>query len=321
MTNFATLDLNLLRVFDALMEHRSATRAGDQLGVTQSAISHALARLRDLLDDDLFLRTPTGMESTPRAHRLAPRLHDGLLQLQAALNAETFDSITADNTFTLAASPYACAVLLPAVLGRLRRDAPGVAMRVHHSFLDVALALNAGRLSLAIAGFGQAPERLGVQVLVQETLVWVMRADHPMAQEPLTLERLAAIPHLVPGVAEMEGLGANGMIVEHGLERRVSQDDGGALGSALAKLGLARRIGLTVPDSHAALAIVGETDLAALVPRRLAVAAAARGGLRLFDPPYDSPAVPFSMVWHHGHGSDPANEWLRGLVQQVAATV
>ncbi len=321
MSNFATLDLNLLRVFDVLMEHRSATRAGDQLGVTQSAISHALARLRDLLDDDLFLRTPAGMEPTPRAHRLAPRLRDGLLQLQAALNAETFDPLTADDTFTLAANPYACAVLLPAVLGRVRRDAPGVAVRVRHSFLDVASALNAGRLSLAIAGFGRAPERLGVQVLVSETLVWVMRADHPMAQAPLTLERLAAIPHLVRGVAEMEGLDANGMVVEHGLERQVSQDDGGALGSALAKLGLARRIGLTVPDSHAALAIVGETDLAALVPRRLAVAAAAHGGLRLFDPPYDSPGVPLSMAWHRDHGSDSANEWLRGLVQQVAAGV
>ncbi len=81
MTNFATLDLNLLRVFDALIEHRSATRAANQLGVTQSVISHALARLHDLLDDDLFLRTPAGMEPTLRAHCLAPRPHNALLQL------------------------------------------------------------------------------------------------------------------------------------------------------------------------------------------------------------------------------------------------
>ena len=321
MPNFATLDLNLLRVFDALMEHRSATRAGDQLGVTQSAISHALARLRELLDDDLFLRTPAGMEPTPRARRLAPRLRDGLLQLQAALSTEAFEPLTAEGTLTIAANPYACTVLLPAVLGRLRAAAPGIVVLVLHSFRDLVSALHAGRLSLAIAGFGQAPDPLGVQVLMQETLVWVMRADHPMAQAPLTLERLAAIPHLVRGVADPDAPAADGMVVEHGLERRVAQDDGGALGSALAALGLVRRIGLTVPDSHAALAIVGETDLAALVPRRLAVAAAARGGLRMFDPPYDSPAVPLSMVWHRGHGSDPANEWLRGLVQQVAAAV
>lgn len=162
-------------------------------------------------------------------------------------------------------------MLLTAVLGRLRRDAPGVAVRVRHSFLDVAAALTAGRLSLAIAGLGRAPERLGAQVLVQETLVWVGRADHPMAQEPLTLERLATILHLVRGMAEVEGLGANGMVVEHGLERRVPQNDGGALGSALATVGLARRTGLTAPDSHAALAVVGETDLTALAPRRLAI--------------------------------------------------
>ena len=123
--NFATLDLNLLRVFDAIMDERSTTRAGERLGVTQSAVSHALARLRDLLGDELFIRTPAGMEPTPRARGLAPRLRDGLLQLHAALAEEVFDPASSARRFTLLVNPYACAVLLPAVLARLRGGGAG----------------------------------------------------------------------------------------------------------------------------------------------------------------------------------------------------
>ena len=317
--NFATLDLNLLRVFDAMMEERSTTRAGDRLGVTQSAVSHALARLRDLLGDELFTRTPDGMEPTARARSLAPRLRAGLLQLHAALAEEVFDPATSNRRFALLANPYACAVLLPAVLARLRTVGPGVTLRVMPGTGDVTEALDAGRLCLAIAHFGRAPDRLAVQELMQDRLVWAMRAGHPEAASPLTLERLASIPHLVRGVADEDAPTADGVVVDHGLERRVMQDDDGALTRALSGLGRQRRIGLIVPDSHAALAIVGQTDMAALVPRRLAVAAAAGGGLRLFDPPYDSPSVPLTMAWHRGHGSDPASEWLRGLLVEAAA--
>ena len=317
--NFATLDLNLLRVFDAVMDERSTTRAGERLGVTQSAVSHALARLRDLLGDELFIRTPAGMEPTPRARSLAPRLRDGLLQLHAALAGEVFDPASSTRRFTLLANPYACAVLLPAVLAHLRRAAPGVTLRVRPSGGDVTEALDAGRLCLAVAHFGRAPDRLAVQELMRDRLVWAMRAGHPDAAGPLTLERLAAIPHLVRGVADEDAPTADGMVVDHGLERRVVQDDDGALTRALSGMGLQRTVGLIVPDSHAALAIVGQTDMAALVPHRLAAATAAGGGLRLFDPPYESPAVSLTMAWHRGHGSDPASEWLRGVLAEAAA--
>ena len=319
MTNFASLDLNLLRVFDAVMEERSTTRAGDRLGVTQSAVSHALARLRDLLRDELFIRTPSGMEPTPRARSLAPRLRAGLLQLHAALAEEVFDPAVSNQRFTLLANPYACAVLLPAVLARLHTAAPGVTLWVRPSSADVAEALDTGRLCLAVAHFGRAPNRLAVQELMQDHLVWVLRAGHPEAAGPLTLERLAAIPHLVRGTVDDDAPTADGVILDHGLERRVMQDDDGALTRALSSTGLHRRVGLVVPDSHAALAIVGQTDMAALVPFRLAAAAAARGGLRLFDPPYESPPVPLTMAWHRGHGSDPASEWLRGVLAEAAA--
>jgi len=316
---FATLDLNLLRVFDAMMEERSTTRAGDRLGVTQSAVSHSVARLRDLLGDELFIRTPAGMEPTPRARSLAPRLRAGLLQLHAALAEKVFDPATSTRRFNLIANPYACAVLLPAVLAHLRTRAPGVTLRVRPNMGDVTEALDAGRLCVAIAHFGRAPDRLEVQELMQDRLVWVLRAGHPAAAGPLTLESLAAILHLVRGVTDENAPTADGMVVEHGLERRVVQDDDGALTRALSGIGLDRKVGLIVPDSNAALSIVGQTDMAALVSRRPALAAAAAGGLCLFDPPYDSPPVSLTMAWHRGHGSDPASEWLRGLLVEAAA--
>jgi len=126
MTNFANLDLNLLRVFDALFEERSVTRAGSRLHVTQSAVSHALARLRDILDDELFIKSPDGMTPTVKARAVGPRLRAGLLQLQAALMVDAFNPATAEHHYTIAADAYACAVLLPSVVGRIRADAPGV---------------------------------------------------------------------------------------------------------------------------------------------------------------------------------------------------
>ena len=259
------MDLNLLRVFDALYEERSVTRAGNRLRVTQSAVSHALARLRGILGDELFIKGPDGMTPTAKARAVGPRLRAGLLELQAALTTDAFDPATAEYHYAIAADPYACAVLLPRVIGRVRSIAPAVDIRITPGPANITEALDTGRLDLAIAGYGRVPERLGLHQLLHDRLVWVMRADHPFAQEPLTLERLASLPHLVRAVTDEYTEAIDGMIVEHGLERRVAQDGDSALTDALAAIGRQRQIRLTVPSTHAALEIVGETDLAALV--------------------------------------------------------
>src|SRR5437764_3777908 len=122
--HFNALDLNLLRVFEALMQERSATRAGERLGLTQSAISHALNRLRYVLKDELFLRGPDGMQPTERAAEIAPRLRQGLLQLQLALAPTDLVPETTDRRFTVTCTEYAGAVLIPGVIARLRKQAP-----------------------------------------------------------------------------------------------------------------------------------------------------------------------------------------------------
>ncbi len=319
MANFSSIDLNLLRVFDALFEERSVTRAGSRLHVTQSAVSHALARLRDILDDELFIKGPDGMAPTAKARAVGPRLHAGLLQLQAALSVDAFDPATAEYRYTIAADAYATAVLLPSVIGRIRADAPGIDVRITPGVADIGEALDTGRVDLAISAYGRVPERLGLQVLLRDRLVWVLRADHPLAQEPLTLERLASLPHLVRAVTDERTEAMDGMIVEHGLERRVAQDGDGALIAALAGIGRQRQIRLTVPSTQAALAIVGETDLAALVPWRMAAAWAGHYRLKWMEPPYPGPETQTSMVWHLGHGSNPALKWLRHVIMEVAS--
>ena len=319
--NFATLDLNLLRVFDALMEERSVTRAGLRLGVSQSAVSHALARLRDAIGDDLFVKTPDGMAATARARAIGPRLHAGLLALQASLAEDRFDPAASTRIFSLAADPYARAIVLPGVIARVRTAAPGVELRIKPGFAGVTDALDDGRLDFAIASYRRVPPQFGVEDLLTERLVWALRADHPAAAAPLTLARLAELPHLVRVLSDGDDAESDLPVLGHGLERRAMQDDDGALRRALAGLGLHRNVRLTIPDSYAALAVVGETDLAALVPERMGQALAARFRLRLFDPPYEASAVPLSIVWHMGHGANPGARWLRDMIVAVAHAV
>ena len=319
MLNLATLDLNLLRVFDALHEERSVTRAGQRLGVTQSAVSHALHRLRELLGDELFSRTPDGMMPTPRAREIGPRLRAALDNLHAALADTRFDPAQAEHRFLIAADPYARALLMPGLISRLRARAPSVELRVRPGVAGVTEALDTNRLDLLIASYRRVPERFAVQELLMERHVWALRADHPEASGPLTLARLARLPHLLRLLSD-DNEDAEGDLptAGRGLDRRAIQDDDGALTRALAGIGQAPPVRLTIPDSYAALAVVGESDLAALVPERMARSFAGQFGLALFDPPYDSPPVPISMLWHRGHGANPAGEWLRALITEVA---
>src|SRR5437868_1869824 len=142
--HFHTLDLNLLRVFDTLIDERSVTRAGERLGLTQSAISHALNRLRFMLNDDLFVRVADGMRPTPRASEIAPRLREGLLQLQLALDPAEFLPEHTDRRFTIACTEYVGTVLMPGFIARVRALAPNAELRIRPSNMGVAEALLAG---------------------------------------------------------------------------------------------------------------------------------------------------------------------------------
>jgi DNA-binding transcriptional LysR family regulator len=321
VVHLANLDLNLLRVFDALVEERSATRAGERLGLSQSAISHALSRLRYVLKDDLFVRGPDGMQATERAAQIAPRLRQGLRQLELALSPTDFVPAHTDRRFTFTCTEYAGAVILPMLLARLRTEAPGAEVRILPSNLGVAESLRAGRADLAIGSYRRVPEWAESELLLRETRAWLIRADHPAAKEELTLERLAELPHLVISATGDDERAIDGYVVDHGLERLVTRSDAGILQGALAARGLRRSVAVTTPHFLAAAAIVRQTDLAALMPRRLALSFANLYGLKLIDPPYPSPPFEIMSIWHREFGDQPAIAWVRQILREVAATL
>jgi DNA-binding transcriptional LysR family regulator len=306
------LDLNLLRVLDVLLEEGSVTRAGVRLGLTQSAVSHALNRLRHSFGDELFVRSAGGLRPTPRAMELAPALHAALVQLQSLTAPGAFDPATTERRFTIATGPYVCAVLIPAVVERLRALAPSAGLRISGYAPDLLEALDAGRLDAAIGGFENVGDRFALETLLEERLVWIVRPDHPLTRGTVTVERLVEHPHVRIGDESGDRLGS-------ALRRRSSWEDRGAFESELSCRNLRRQIGVTVPDSFSALAVVTRSDMVALAPRRLAEMSARSGKLVMIEPPYGSPPVDIGLLYRRDRLGDPAVAWLRDLLVGAAA--
>nr|MEA2799164.1 hypothetical protein [Phenylobacterium sp.] len=313
-------DLNLLRVFDVLLEERSVTRTGARLGLTQSAVSHALNRLRYMLSDELFVRGPAGMQPTPRAVEMGPQVHAALNQLQAALAPSDFDPATSERRFAVVTGAYASAILAPPVASRLAEVAPQSELMIAELALDVLERLDARRVDFLIGSVLAAPERFARETILTETLVWVVRTAHPAFQgEAIDLETLVSTPHVVIA-RNLPGL------IEEGGERRpfvsrASWEDAGAFEAALAARGLTRRVGVSVPDTYTALAVASRTDMATLIPRRLALLSAQGGRVKLIEPPYESPPVDVSLLYLRERLAEPAIVWMRDLIRAVAATL
>jgi DNA-binding transcriptional LysR family regulator len=314
------LDLNLMRVFDVLLEERSVTRTGARLGLTQSAVSHALNRLRYMLSDDLFVRGPAGMQPTPRAVEMGPQVHAALNQLLAALAPSDFDPATSERRFAVVAGAYASAILAPPIASRLAEAAPQSELIIAELAMDVLERMDARRVDFMVGSVLAAPERYARETILTEELVWVVRTGNPLFQRERTdLETLVSVPHVVIA-RNLPGL------IEDGGERRAfvsraSWEDAGAFEAALASRGLTRRVGVSVPDTYTALAVAIRTDMATLIPRRLALLSAQGGRVKLIDPPYESPTVDVTLLYLRERLAEPAVSWMRDLIRTVASAL
>jgi DNA-binding transcriptional LysR family regulator len=314
------LDLNLLRVLDVLLEERSVTRTGSRLGLTQSAVSHALNRLRFVLNDELFTRGPTGMQPTQRAVDMGPQVHAALNQLQAALSPADFDPATSERRFSVVAGPYASAILVPPVVNRLAVAAPHVDLAIVELAPDVLDRIDARRIDFMVGGVLAAPERFARETILTEALAWVVRTDHPlMERNQIDLEALVSVPH-VAIAKSLPGLADDGS-ERRAFVSRASWEDSGALAAALAASGLSRRVGVTVPDTYSALVIASRSDMAALIPRRLALMSAQSGKVKLIDPPYESPNVDLTLLFLKERLAEPAIAWMRDVIRAAAASL
>lgn len=300
--NWRMLDLNLLIVFDAVAQERSATRAAAKLNMTQPAISHALARLRGTLRDDLFIRTPDGMEPTPYAKRLAVSVRDALERLSLALDdAPAFDPATATRSFTIAVDNRAALVLAAPVATAVSATAPGVSLAFRPSgTLDLAGQLDRGDLDLALSGRAAPAERFSDLLLFEDGFVALARHGHPAgADGAIDFAGLAAHPHLV--------LSSTG-------------EDPDFVDAALEVHGLSRRVALRAPLLAAAAAL-SQSDMVAIVGKRTAREFARTAPLEVLTLPFATPRLVTAMLWHRRLDDVAAHQWLRALVVRVARMV
>ena len=306
--NLAAADLNLLVVFEAVLGERHVGRAAERLALTPSAVSHALGRLRQLLHDPLFVRTPKGVVPTARATELADPIADVLARTRSVLStAAPFDPKTSTRRFTVGAPDGASAVFVPPMLVELRRSAPGVDVGVRQ-LLPTPGELSPERawrlafakledrdLDVAIIPTDQAPARFVVEPFYDEEFVIAARAGHPFTKHP-TLPRYCELEHLVVSL---------------------SGDPQGFVDEALASRGRRRRIALTVPNFMFALALVAESDLVAAVPRRFVAAYGARFTIVAIDSPVPLPRFRLHVAAPKAAMMDEGLKWFFDLLRRT----
>jgi DNA-binding transcriptional LysR family regulator len=296
--NWNTFDLNLLVVFDAVMQERNLTRTGQRLGLTQSAVSHALSRLRHMLNDELFVRSPEGMLPTPRAERMAGPIHQALQEMRVVLEADEFEPLQSARSFTISANNYAARAVIPAFVRHVAMLAPSVVIEVRPiGLLNTLDQLDAGTVELVLDTVKEGAERFKCVGLLEDDYVAILSADHPIADEPtLSLEHVKNLPHITV---------------------TSSGDDTLFIDDALAEHGLARHVWASVP-LHSLLSVLIGSKALAVVPRRVALDFKSTSPLIIRPLPFISPRVSLSIIWHRRLDSDPAHRWLRATLRASA---
>ncbi|MDX1723213.1 MAG: LysR family transcriptional regulator [Pseudomonas sp.] len=287
------LDLNLLIVFETLMHERSVTRAAEKLFLGQPAISAALARLRSLFDDPLFVRTGRSMEPTARAEEIFTLLSPALDSISTAVSrAADFDPATSTAVFRVGLSDDVEFALLPALLRRLRAEAPGVVLVVRRAnYLLMPNLLASGEISVGVSYTEELPANAKRKTL-RRSKAKLLRADS--VPGTLSLDDYCARPHVLVSFAG---------------------DLNGFIDDQLLEMGRSRKVVLAVPQFNGLGTLLAGTDLVSVVPDYTAAALTAAGGLRAEDVPFDTNSFEMSMAWRGAQDNDPAERWLRSRIQ------
>ena len=289
------IDMNLLVVFNQLLIERRVSKVAESLGVSQPAVSNSLAKLRKLLGDELFLRTPKGMEPTPFADQLAESVSYALAMIHSGLNQRSvFEPATSAQAFTIGMTDIGEIYFLPALIERLRQQAPGVTVStVRNTAVNLRDDLESGKVDLAIGLLPQLKAGFFQRRLFSQSYVCLMRRGHRLDKKKISLAEFSAAEHLVV-VAQGTGHGK----VDEMLERS----------------GIDRRVRLTVPHYVAIGHILQATDLVATVPERLAQRMTDPFGLTYVAHPAKLPEMAINVFWHAKFHRAPDNQWLRTLV-------
>lgn len=302
--DFQGIDLNLLVAFNALMNERNVTRAANQVGVSQPAMSAALSRLRTLVGDHLFQRSADGLVPTPRARDLAGPVAQALRAIESAIIVRpAFQAETATSTFKLGLQDYPTIVLLPALLQALAQAMPGATLNVV-AFNDRNAAIDLLDAGMIDAAIGVSPAstdgRILTRPLLRDEFVTIVSKNLFAARRKMHLDAYLALPHLL--------VSPEGQL--HGL-----------VDEALAQQGLKRKVVSTLPQVFAVPAVVAHTGMTATILKRVALQSQESHRLRLFAPPIALPDMVFHLIWHRRSDSNPAQLWFREFIAAQAAAL
>lgn len=296
--NISKIDLNLLVAFDALASEGSVTRAAVKIGLGQSAMSHALGRMRASFGDELFVRTPTGMKPTPRGAALIEPVRAALARIEAIVAPPSaFDPATAEREFAIGLPDSTEVLLVPRLLAHLRRVAPGVRLLIRNvDRFRILQDLDDGRVDLGIGLFEEGATQHKRRLLHKDNYLCVFNPELVGVEPPISLEDYVRLPHVLTSLVES----AHGVV-----------------DVALAKLGLKRQIALTSPRFTAVPFVVREAPVIATMHSRVARFFAGSMGLAVSPAPVELPDFAISMIWHSSFDDDPANKWLRETIREL----
>jgi DNA-binding transcriptional LysR family regulator len=298
--NLRDIDLNLLIFLDALLELHSVTEAARQVGVSQPAMSNALARLRRLLGDPLLVRTSRGMRPTERARALRRPLRSALSQMEEAIISQrSFDPASTQRLFTPLVTDYAASVLMPRLVSVLEREAPHITLNLLNAETNAMEQVERGEADFLINSMDQLPPNFHGQKLWSDRLVCLARRDHPALDEAgrLSLAAYLAQKHIL---ITRTGLGL------------------GWVDEALSQQGLSRNIAVLTRHYQLPRELVAESDLVATLPARIASYQARHLNLAILEPPIELPPLEIGIAWGAVEHYDPAHEWLRQRVIRIA---
>lgn len=297
--DLSAVDLNLLKLFEALVRERSVTQAGLRLGLSQPAASRALGRLRAMLGDRLVVRGKLGLELTPRGEMLAGPVARLLDDARGLVSPAVFDPASATGRITIAAHDHLSLLVLAGLIARFERHAPALSLHIAQPAGDNMRLVEQGTADLALGIFDALPGSLYRRGLYSDSLVCVVRSDHPGVAGGLSLECYVTLRHVTVTIS---GVGESAVDV------------------ALSTLGLTRHVALRVPHFLAGAMLVADSDMILTLPSRLARRLAERLPLVLLDLPLQVAPLSPAMIWHERFHGDPAHIWVRQQLVDVVAS-
>jgi len=295
-------DLNLLTVFDVLIEERSVTRSAQKLAMSQPAVSHALGRLRKQLDDPILVKSGNSMEASPRALQIHRELRGTLQQIDRAIRPKPrFEPGNSKRAFTIASTDYVESLILPPLLSRIQEKAPGVELNIHHLATSLPLEeIENGNIDLAISLSVNTPRRFINQFLLDDGHLCAVASNHPVVNEELTMEKYLSLDHLLIAPAKSRDRFTNHLF--SGMDK-------------------SPKVIANIPHFLAALHATSESSVIITGPALLLRKFQKTFDLHLIEPPFDLAPTRIDLIWHEFKGTDPGINWLRGEIEGVVNNI